>query len=244
MAAKAKNRSAGRVRQANQRVQQGKTTSSLAKPGPASKAVAANTVQPGPMEGPQIPRVDPFLSGNDLTSLAQFRFDDTSTRADIDRALSDLTAQTALDRQRVNDSTLRNTTGTVDNMAARGLFQSSIKDGAIADIEKNRALQQGQLDARLRIAGLDADARIKALNDKARDYQLAANQQAVDNARSVNDQNAAAAAPPAEPPPVKPLQQPQQAAAKPQFKPVVKDGKFYHVYPDGRFVYIRPASKR
>ena len=40
-----------------------------------------------------------------------------------------------------------------------------------------------------------------------------------------------------------PAAAPAAAAAK-QFKTVVKNGKVYHYYPDGRKVYVRPASKR
>lgn len=228
-------------------VVRGPSDSSLSATGPAKGALAptgtatAPALQPAaagaPPAAPGLPMVDPFLSGADLTEVANFNFEDTSARADIDRALADLAAQTGYDKRNVEDTALRNKVGTTDDMIARGLFQSSIKDGAVADIEKNRVLQQGQLDDRLRIATTDADARKKALDARAAAFQSALAARAVENARTANDANAAAAPAPAAPP------APASAAAAPKpYKPVVRNGKFYHVYPDGREVYIRPAS--
>lgn len=185
-----------------------------------------------------VPIVAPFLTGSDLTEIANFNFEDSSSRADIDKALTDLAAQTGYDKTSIEDSALRNRVGTADDMVARGLFRSSVKDASIADIEKNRVLQQGQLDDRLRIATTDAGNRKNMLDQRRNAYLAALAQRQVENARPINDANATAAAAAA------PAATPATTQASGGYKNVVKNGKFYHQYPDGRLVYIRPASSR
>lgn len=229
-------------------VAKGSSTSSLAATGPAKQALAPSgtatapgLAKPGsgaPAADSGSTRVNPFLNADDLASVAQFNFDDTSARADIDKAIAELTSQTAVDKKQVDDSALRSSVGTTDDMIARGLFQSSIKDASLADIEKNRATQQGQLDTRLRLATADAATRKKALDDKKAAFDNAMALKAVENARPVNDASIAASTPSVSSGPSTPT--PSLAARG--IKPVVKNGKFYHLHADGRLEYIRPAS--
>jgi hypothetical protein len=207
----------------------------------AGQGYAAGTPKPGstpatpPAAASPVPLIDPFLRPEDLQALADFNFNEAGSLADIDRGLSDLTTQTAYDRQQVDRQAKQGASDATDNAVARGLFRSSIKDATLYDIEGQRVRQQQLFTDRLSNAAMDADRR-KAILRQARaelDKRLA--DQAVANARE-----ASANQPVATPQPAAPAAQ----AAKPKFKSLPGNDSagrpgVWHIYPDGRRVFVR-----
>lgn len=214
-------------------------------PMPAQPAPPPPAPAPTPAAAP--PPFDPnLLTAADLDVINTFQQQWATTFANLDRELGDLAARVAHTKEDATRNHVENASGINDDSAARGVFRSSIRDG-----------NHAQNDASLQRTVTRADDEFRRFDDYVKGeknrYQteVLPNQQRWQSTRTVENNNDVAAAwqpPPApEPPQPAPQQAPaqpqQQAAAKP-WKPVVKNGKFYHYYPGPpeRWVYIRPAS--
>ncbi len=158
---------------------------------PAAGAQAAAGAAPGaPAPSPAV--IDPFLRPEDLQALADFNFETGNALADIDRGLADLGTQTAYDRVNTDKAAKQGTSDATDSAISRGLFQSSIKDATLYDIEGQRVRSQQLFTDRQNNATLDADRR-KALLRQAQDALAERmRQQAVANAREVSAAQAVA----------------------------------------------------
>lgn len=157
-------------------------------PAPAKNGFkpTGNTAGPQPAAAQTLaPPISPFLNADDLTALANFNADFATKLGDIDKSLGDLGADTSYQKTQTDTTAKENTAGTQDAMIARGLFQSSVKDAALYDIEAQRTLQQGYLDDRLTRATLDAGTQKKALGDWKTAFDTAQNVKAVQNAQAI-----------------------------------------------------------
>lgn len=165
---------------------QAKTAGAFAPPkGNASTAPGA----------PPAPHVDPFFTSEDLLQISQFTTDLRTKMADIDRELADLGAQTTLDKTNNEKGAKESTAESTDSMISRGLFQSSVKDAALYDIEATRKLQETFLTDRLTRATLDAGTRKKILADSQTGFNTYMAGKQVDNARGVESTMPPPAAP-------------------------------------------------
>jgi hypothetical protein len=149
-------------------------------------ANGGNLPQPGAMQGPApsnlTPTIMPFLSAEDLINLAQFSGANESTLAQIDAALAQQQTDTAYQKKQLDKDALKATTNTQDQMAARGLFQSSIKDAALYDIEGQKTMRQGLLDDQLHNAQLSASRQKQIIQDSIARMNAAMSLRAVENA--------------------------------------------------------------
>lgn len=209
----------------------------------AGQGYAAGTPKPGstpatpPAAASPVPLIDPFLRPEDLQALADFNFNEAGSLADIDRGLSDLTTQTAYDRQQVDRQAKQGAADATDNAVARGLFRSSIKDATLYDIEGQRVRQQQLFTDRLSNAAMDADRRKAILRQARAELEKRLGDQAVANAREVSANQPVATPSPA------PASAPA-AQAKPKFKTLPGNDSAgrpgeWHIYPDGRRVFVR-----
>lgn len=210
------------------------------------RAAGLQVPDQAPAAPPPAPKpIEPFFSADDLSSLAQFTQSFETQMADLDRAFGDLKVQTTYEKTNVDREAKQGTASATDQMIARGLFQSSIKDAALIDIEAQRQLQQKFLDDRLVTAELDTSRKKKILQDGKTGFENALNLKAVENAAQVSAAQAPPPAPAGEAPPQG--SGPNANTSDPNYYVgKVKNGKFYHYYPnrkDGnQWVYIRPAS--
>jgi hypothetical protein len=168
--------------------------------------------------------------------------------AQADKDLGDIKAwaQTAL--YNIGRNYLQGTDNTQNDAAARGIFQSSIKDGALADLATTKAVMSNDVTTRVNNAQTFHDTAVQRINDWFDNFS-----KGMDN---IKVQNAAAAGADA-PPYVAGTATPPSAAttgvtggtmgtlgwftnpANGQRYQIVKTGgTTYHVYADGRRVKV------
>lgn len=141
-------------------------------------------VDPTPVVTP--PPIAPFLTADDILQVANLNFNSANSEADVNRQLSDLTTDTKYAKTQNEDVARKNTAAAAENAAARGIFQSSIKDAALYDIAAQKAIRQGQLDDHLHTAQVDADRRKQLIRAQLEAAAAAMQQRAVENAAAAN----------------------------------------------------------
>lgn len=92
--------------------------------------------------------MDPFYTGDDLLSISQYETNEASQLADIDSALGAARIDREYQNTQLDDNFKQGQSRTMDDMAARGLFMSSVKDSAIYDLEATRSIQRNFLNDR------------------------------------------------------------------------------------------------
>lgn len=174
--------------------------------GAAGPPPAQSSTTPAPAPDPS---VAPFLTAEDMAAINEFTTDLGLQLADLDAQLGSLESQTTYQKEQVARESVQQTAATQDNAAARGVFQSSIKDAAIYDIEAQKTLQQKFLDDQLTRTRLDAGTRKRILQDSKTQFDTAMVAKKVENARAI-----AATLPPAQAatPAPKPVTSPKPAA--------------------------------
>ena len=152
---------------------------------PAAPAPAPAAGQPG--GAPVKPAdVNPFFTPQDLQSINDFNTRYAIDLANIDFELGNLQSDTTYQKGNNDKQARENTAQAADQMAARGLFQSSVKDAALYDIEASRSLANKFLDDKLTAATLNAGTQKKILGDSKKRFDEAINSQGVQNAAEQN----------------------------------------------------------
>ena len=150
--------------------------------------VAKNAPKPAAAPAPAQPvAVEGFLSGLDLQGFNEFMTNYQTSIEDIDNQLAGLKTDTAFQKTGNNKAAKENTNESNDAMAARGLFQSSVKDAAVYDIEATRALSNKFLDDKLTESTLNAGTRKRTLAEGKKRFDEAMILRKGENAQSVND---------------------------------------------------------
>jgi hypothetical protein len=187
---------------------------------------------------PRPPPISPFLRAEDLAALADFNFGNANSLSDIDRGLADLATETNFNRGQVDHQAAEAKSSATDNAIARGLFQSSIKDATLYDIEGQRARQQQLYSDRVSNAVMDADRRKRTIQQAQEAMSNRLANQAVQNGRDASAAQQVVVPQPA----AAPMTQKLAVSSKP-YKEVAHTseggvkGKL-HIYPDGRKVFV------
>ncbi|MGZ6878400.1 MAG: hypothetical protein ACXVGB_00680, partial [Mycobacteriaceae bacterium] len=183
---------------------------------PAAPPVAAPPPPPPPAGGPSA--VAPFFHPEDLITQNNFWAQWNDTFAGLDKSLADLQRNTAFERAQLADTHKSNVSGINDNAAARGLSQSSIRDGSQAQEQTQFTRQDQNLQDALNSFATYVQTQKNNFNtntlpgfNTAEDAQAAQNAQDANNVYVPPPAAPQAAAPPA--------QQVTSSAAKP-YKPV------------------------
>ncbi len=173
----------------------------------ASQAQTPAAASPAPeSSAPQPPSIEPFLTPEQQISFTQANFQNSTSLAEIDRALEDLRAKTNYQRTQ-NDKEFKDTTSQAkDAYAARGLSQSSVKDAGLYDLQAQNAMRQQFLQDQLTNAELSAENQKQNIRNYASDLAR--------SRASMMAQNAAQAASQLAPPPA-PGPSPSPAPAAP-----------------------------
>ena len=139
--------------------------------------------------------VAPFLTPEQLMAFGQqeWNFDDQIKQ--IQQQLDQTRANTTYELTQVEKGRQQSAANAVDSSIARGLYQSSIKDGDLYDIEASARLRRDFLQTQLNLAQMAAQSRIDGINQARTSFEAANNQQMVQNAQGVNDQMPAPAPP-------------------------------------------------
>jgi hypothetical protein len=150
-----------------------------AKPRPAAAPRPPAPAQPTNVEG--------FLTGVDLQQFNDFMTNFQTQIEDVDNQLAGLKTDTTFQTTQNNKDAKGNTVESNDSMAARGLFQSSVKDAAVYDIEATRVLSNKFLDDKLNEATLNAGTRKRTLAEGKKRFDEAMLLRKGENAAGVND---------------------------------------------------------
>lgn len=122
----------------------------------ANKAALAGTTAPSTTTTTP-PRVDPFYTPDDINQMAEWMRTVGDNRATAESTFSGAKTDSAFQTGQLSTQAAQAGSTADDNMESRGLFQSSVKDAALFDIEAQRAQQQGLLNDRLTQATTDHD---------------------------------------------------------------------------------------
>jgi hypothetical protein len=133
------------------------------------------------------PTIEPFLTGNDMMEQADSNFNLESGLYDLDTALSKLSTDTEYNKKQITKSEGEAKSATVDNMIARGLFNSSVKDGEIYDIQATATMRRNFLDTTFKTAEMETGIRKGALRSRADAIQKAIDRKAAENAQLANE---------------------------------------------------------
>lgn len=137
-----------------------------AKPGaaaPTPPAAQAPAVQATPAANKP---VNPYLTPEQQMAADDQLFQIDDGVYNFNKAYGDLEANTKYETAGVNKREQENNAAAVENMIARGLFRSSIKDAELADVAASAQARRDYLTTGLETARIDRDVRVKRLGDR------------------------------------------------------------------------------
>lgn len=137
------------------------------------------------VQSPNAP-AKPFLTGEQQLGQSDTQRDHDIQVQDLQNHLAQAVANSKESRYNIERGRVRGVAGTQDNAAARGIFQSSIKDGQIFDINAQAAHQQQQVTDQLSALQTSVASRINLLDEALRRSQASFNQMVVDNASQID----------------------------------------------------------
>lgn len=108
-------------------------------------------------------RVNPFLTPDEQMRASDELFEIQDAIRQLNKQWEDLNVNTAYEKTNVDKREAENHKAVTENMIARGLFRSSIKDDEIADVTAAATARKTYLDTTLKTAQIDRDNRVGAL---------------------------------------------------------------------------------
>lgn len=135
------------------------------------------------------PTIQPFSTAGDMMQASDEQFNLESGLFDLDSALNKMRIDTDYSKSQITKSEGEAKSATVDNMIARGLFRSSVKDGEIYDIQATASMRRNFLDTTLNTAELETINRKGMMASRADSIKKALDRKMVENAQAAN-QNA------------------------------------------------------
>lgn len=135
-----------------------------AKPGAAAPAAPAAT--PAAVAPAANKPVNPYLTPEQQMAADDQLFQIDDGVYNFNKAYGDLEANTKYETAGVNKREQENNAAAVENMIARGLFRSSIKDAELADVAASAQARRDYLTTGLETARIDRDVRVKRLGDR------------------------------------------------------------------------------
>lgn len=205
---------------------------------------APNVPQPAPPAGvqpPPTPAVQPFRNPDDMFAEANFEGDLRDRVRAVQSAFDQLNIRLPFEQEQNADMARRATSSVVEDMIGRGLFQSSVKDGQVYDIESQRALQERFLKDRVDTARNSLTAEMAEADQRRRAYYAAQQLKMVQNAQEIEPVLPVKPAQSAAPKPTAP--KPKPAAPAPKPKPAASSGLYDWGDGKGR-AHTRPKYDR
>jgi hypothetical protein len=114
-----------------------------------------------------------------------------TTMEDIDTGIDQATLDTNYQKQGNAKQATENRSASDEAMAARGIFQSSLRDAATYDIEASRALADTFLDSKLNAAVTAGATRKQTLATSKINFEAGMKAKYGENAKAINDDLAA-----------------------------------------------------
>jgi hypothetical protein len=135
--------------------------------------------------GVHTPTIQPFQTSDDMMNVADSEFDLGQGLADLDKGFADLKTNVDYEKRQVDKSEVASKNTTIDDMIARGLGQSSIRDGEIYDIQATASMRRNFLDTTLGSAEIALGTNKARLQKRHDDIQKAIDQKAMENAAAL-----------------------------------------------------------
>lgn len=198
--------------------------------GPAEKAAL-----PSAPSAPQ--EITPFNTADEMLDAANLATKYKGSKADLDYALSNYTRDINTGIADTNTASLKNQDAVKNNMVARGLGNSSIRDASLFDIEAEKGKKLSELQNNLlqyqysnKRQGENLDTDYRTHQDKLAE---AARQHAQEAAAALAAQQQASQPEPAPAANAAPAPTAQPAKAAPAYIQKLINGKMWHYYTDG-----------
>lgn len=137
--------------------------------------------------GVRNPTVNPFLSGQNLIERAQQEAAWAGELSDLRQQSAAQQADTQFGLRQLANEQERSSSGVTEGMIARGLFRSTVREGALADVTADFGLRADALRSAAHMADQRLQLRQQQIQsvEKPAFYQ-AQNVQSVENARDLN----------------------------------------------------------
>lgn len=137
---------------------------------PAAPAPQAPAPQaPAPQQPAYAPPIRPFLTAEQQKAASDELGQIDDGIYNLQRQYQDLDANTQFEITNTNKREQESNAAAVENMIARGLFRSSIKDSELADVAGSALARRTFLTTTLDTARIDRDTRISKLNERKRE---------------------------------------------------------------------------
>lgn len=149
---------------------------------PGGAPTPGDTYTPG-TPGVPTPPVDPFLTPDQIITQAQARGAFETGTQDVDNQLKNMSTDNDYQKGQLDKGAVQASAAENENAISRGLFQSSIRDAELFDIEATKSLRKQHLDDALNLAVSQGETRKKTLKDTWDAVSGALNTQAVLNAQ-------------------------------------------------------------
>lgn len=128
---------------------------------------AGETYNPGVKNAP----VDPFMTGEDIMAYAQARQQYEGELGELDFNYANSIANSGYEKSQLTKGAIADKAASSDDMAARGLFRSSVRDADLFDIDATAEMRKTFLDTQLNTLKLHTESRKKALDNAWGDYE-------------------------------------------------------------------------
>jgi hypothetical protein len=139
----------------------------------------ASTSQPGDK-----PSTDPFWTPDQQQGKADYEFNRDNSLTDLQAQLKQAQIQHDYAATQNERSAVVNKAASDDNAAARGIFQSSVRDAATNDIEAQKALQAGLINDTFKATQDSVNAKLAAISAANTSFYQNFNAQGAGNALS------------------------------------------------------------
>lgn len=186
---------------------------------PFADAIVDALRKQGKIPDPNVPApkpVDPFLTPEAIMAATQFLGGLDMQGLQLDRGLRDMETETTYQQGELDRAFTQRSASANDDAAARGVFQSSLRDASLDDLRRTREVQSNLLRDRLETARLDTERQKGNLEQQRLGYGGALTTQSTENAKAVNATTLASAPPAALAPGAQPAAQPAAATRSAQ----------------------------
>lgn len=150
---------------------------------PAPRLPTRTVTTPG-SPGVRTPTVQPFSTAQDLFSRAEFESRRDTDLADLDYQLAERQAQATYDLRENERSAKIGRSTANDVNAARGLFQSSLRDAALIDVDTNELIQRETIQRGLDLMRQRVERQRGIWRGQEESYNTAEGQRQIENAQS------------------------------------------------------------
>lgn len=137
--------------------------------------------------GTRTPTIQPFMKSDDMMALQEARSKMADTIANLDYDLDTEASENEYERSEIDRSAIMGRSSVNDDMASRGLFNSSVRDAELYDIDATAGIRKNFLDRTFDTLMMDTQRRKLAAQSALTEFQHSMNQKMIENAREASE---------------------------------------------------------